>query len=205
MFTPRAFRVDDTGKLVAFMRRYSFCTLLTAGSEPLVSHVPVLVDDDDGGVFLTGHLARANPHLKKLPGHRCTAIFHGPHSYVSPAWYADPAEVPTWNYAVVHASGPARVLDHPRDVGALVDRMVDHYEALYGKPWNRELDETYRSRQLEHIAGFRIAVDELTGKYKLGQNRSHEDQDGMVRGLESSGIEDSLSLAAFIRRNRDDG
>ena len=45
------------------------------------------------------------------------AIFHGPHAYVSPSWYAEPAAaVPTWNYAVAHVArhDRARAATPPR-------------------------------------------------------------------------------------------
>ena len=42
------------------------------------------------------------------------AIFMGPDAYVSPSWYPSKRMhkvVPTWNYAVVHATGAARVIE----------------------------------------------------------------------------------------------
>ena len=41
------------------------------------------------------------------------ALFHGPHAYVSPSWYGVHPSVPTWNYAVVHARGRARLIEDP--------------------------------------------------------------------------------------------
>ena len=35
-------------------------------------------------------------------------VFRGPHGYISPTWYAKTDVVPTWNFAVVHASGKLR-------------------------------------------------------------------------------------------------
>ena len=50
-----------------------------------------------------------NPHWQHAEAAQSIAIFHGPHAYVSPSWYAEPAAgVPTWNYAVVHAHGHDR-------------------------------------------------------------------------------------------------
>ncbi|MDH3646600.1 MAG: FMN-binding negative transcriptional regulator [Gammaproteobacteria bacterium] len=203
MFTPRVFRVDDTDQLVAFMRRYSFCTLITpAGDDVSISHVPILVEKNDEKIVLVGHLARANPHGAVLNANRSTAIFHGPHSYVSPAWYADSHEVPTWNYAAVHAAGVARTFSDAQRLSSLVDRMIETYEALHGAPWDRQLTDEYRNSQLSHITGFEIVVEKLNGKFKLGQNRSQSDQDSMLIRLTESSDDDSRELAEFIRQYR---
>ncbi len=46
--------------------------------------------------------------------------------------------------------------------------------------------------------GFRMEITRLEGKFKLGQNRSPEDQKGMLAGLKETHAEESLSLARFI-------
>ncbi|MDH3588297.1 MAG: FMN-binding negative transcriptional regulator [Gammaproteobacteria bacterium] len=203
MYTPRSFRVDDPDLLGAFMQAYSFCTLITAGADDsYVSHVPVLIDRDQDDFTLLGHLARPNPHASQLNGRRATAIFHGPHSYISPHWYADSREVPTWNYASVHTSGVVQTFDDSASLSELVDRMVEFYEALYNTGWDRQLPDDYRQRQLTHIVGFRLSVERLSGKFKLGQNRSLADQDGMLTQMQDSANSDSRELAAFIKRYR---
>ena len=44
MYIPHAFRNDDPETLHAFMRRYSFATLVTGGGEPFATHLPLLLD-----------------------------------------------------------------------------------------------------------------------------------------------------------------
>ncbi len=41
----------------------------------------------------------------------------------------------------------------------------------------------YIDRMLKSIIGFEIPIDELTGKWKLSQNRKHEDRSGAIAGL----------------------
>lgn len=206
MYTQRSFRVDDQELLLAFIRRYSFATLIShADDETHISHVPVLVETAEDTLVLTGHLASANPHVQQINGRKATAIFHGPDSYISPSWYADSGEVPTWNYAVVHAVGLATTFTNATDLSPLVDRMTAVYEARYEGGWDGQLPYGYRSSQLKHITGFRLEVEGLTGKFKLGQNRSAEDQDRMLAHLEAADSEDSRALASFIRELRQAG
>ena len=77
-----------------------------------------------GGLKIRGHVARANPHWKQLAnGSPVLVMFHGPHTYVSPSWYADTQSVPTWNYAVVRARAAPRCW--PRRSAPLLKDLVD--------------------------------------------------------------------------------
>jgi len=139
MYVPASFRVTDRGELLDFMETYSFATLLS-GALPAasVTHLPLLLDrSTPGGETLLGHMARANPHTHALQaGTASLAIFHGPHAYVSPAWYVHGPPIPTWNYAVVHVHGTPRILPDGRTRDLLL-RQVEAYEG----PWHARRDD----------------------------------------------------------------
>ena len=90
LYVPSHFRVEDRQGLVEFMRAHAFATLVSSGSAGLhVSHVPILVDIAGENIVLRGHVARANYQWEALEdAEHVMAIFHGPHAYLSPTWYA---------------------------------------------------------------------------------------------------------------------
>jgi transcriptional regulator len=115
MYQPRVFREDDRSRLHDLIERHAFGMLLVPSPDGSVeaSHLPFHLDRNGGPHgCLTVHVARANPIWEgALASGRVTAVFTGPHAYVSPLWYEHPDEqVPTWNYAVVHARGVPRLL-----------------------------------------------------------------------------------------------
>ncbi len=67
------------------------------------------------------------------------AIFQGPGTYISPSWYPTKQEtgkvVPTWNYAIVHAHGPLRVIEDRHWLRELVERLTNRHEAGRRDPW----------------------------------------------------------------------
>src|SRR5689334_16368939 len=132
MYIPAAFRVEDAGKLAAFMQRHSFATLITHdGSAPFASHVPMLFLAGPGehGTLLS-HVARANPQWQHFAsGGEALAVFHGPHSYISPSWYQTTPAVPTWNYATVHAYGVPAIIHEAERVASLLRDLVTVYES----------------------------------------------------------------------------
>jgi transcriptional regulator len=123
-------------------------------------------------------------------------IFSGPHAYVSPGWYENHPSVPTWNYAVVHAHGRARLMDEA-ELHELVIELSNVYESGRPKPWRAgDLPAAYASSMLQHITGFEVEVERLEGKFKLSQNRPAE----VPRVIEALQREEP-ELAAFMREH----
>src|SRR6476620_4190294 len=119
VYLPPAFTETREDLLLAHIERHDFGLLVTHGAAGLItSQIPFLAERRDGRLYLQAHIARANPQAADLEagdlapgdlkGGEALAIFPGPHAYVSPGWYEAGPAVPTWNYASVHAYGPAR-------------------------------------------------------------------------------------------------
>lgn len=197
--------------LAGVMRRHPFATLVTLGDGGLVaSHLPLLWDPEPAPYgTITGHLARANPQWRSTePTTDALAIFAAADAYVSPSWYpskrAHGKVVPTWNYVVVHASGPLRTIDDPEWLRALVTRLTDRHEAALPEPWKVSDAPVEHVAQLaKAIVGVEITVRRLEGKWKLGQNRPREDFAGTIAGLERRGDPSSLAVAQAMRAWRD--
>jgi transcriptional regulator len=204
MYTPAAFRIDDLHTLHAFVRQHSFATLVTAAAEPFVTHLPLLLDAERGPYgTLVGHFAKPNNHWQMdHVTQQSVAIFHGPHAYISPSWYrAGTTAVPTWNYAAVHAHGRLVILPDPQATAILLQRMVETYEGSRGLPWKNLLPPEVNEKLIHSVVAFEMPIERLEGKFKLGQNRVAADQIGAIEGLEESGDDDSLKLAAFTRQH----
>ena len=193
MYTPDSFKVDDLAQLHALMRRYPFALLLTVHDGQLAgSHLPCMLDAGRGthGTLLA-HMARANPHWRLFDGQRETlVVFTGPHAYISPSWYENKVTVPTWNYAVVHVHGRPAIVEDKASVRAMLERLVTEHEAYIDPPWSTAQAGDYVARQLDYIVAFEMRIERLEGKFKLNQNRSRADQQGVVRAL--AGTDDPL-------------
>jgi transcriptional regulator len=202
MYIPPAFRVEDHAKLTAFIRQHSFATLATSdGRAPFASHLPMLFRPDAGehGTLLS-HMARANPQWQHFAsGAEALAIFHGPHGYISPAWYTTAPAVPTWNYAVVHAYGVPRVIEDRARIIELLHETISIYENELGNPWSGELPEPFRDKMIAGIVAFEMPISRIEGKFKLGQNRPEADVNGVVSALSRAGDGESLALARMMQ------
>ena len=204
MYIPASFEVSDERILESFIGRYAFATLVTSSSAGLTaSHVPIMLRKREGRGYLIGHVARANNQWRAFDGKaEALAIFHGPHAYVSPTWYATAPAVPTWNYAAVHAYGKPATSDDRNFTKAALVELVAKYESSRTNPWRPEsLASDFFDKLVGAIVAFEMPVDRIEGKFKLSQNRSREDRIGMLAGLEGEGTSDAKLLAKFIREH----
>jgi|SRR5579864_5415324 len=197
MYIPSSFNQSDPRVLRAFMRQYSFATVITGtGAGMVASHLPLLLDEKRGSMgTLSGHVAIQNLQWRAFQqGAEALVIFHGPHAYISPSLYKS-IGVPTWNYAVIHAYGISRLMDIDALPGHL-ERLVETYESPRPRPWSlKDLPEEFVTRMRKNIVGFEIEISRLEGKWKLNQNRSAEDRQAVIDALLHSGEPDSIAVA----------
>jgi transcriptional regulator len=202
VYLPPAFTETRREVLIAHIERYDFGLLVSHGDEGLVaSHVPFLVDRDGEVLHLHAHLARPNPQVAQLGrSGEVLAIFHGPHTYISPNWYDSGPAVPTWNYSDIHAYGPVRLVDDGDWLQGFLRRLSERHEAQSPAPWRMdELPETYLQSMVQGIVGLDITVTRLEGKYKLSQNRPAIDRPRVIAALEARGDPDARAVARLMR------
>ena len=66
----------------------------------------------------------------------------------------------------------------------LVTRLTDQQEAGLPQPWRvADAPEDYLERMLGAIVGIEIPLTRLIGKWKVSQNRTGADRNGVVQGL----------------------
>jgi transcriptional regulator len=203
IYTPRAFAVADRAALHALIDRHPFATLVTPASpEPWITHLPLLRETEDA---LLGHVARANPHARHFAGVASTAIFHGPHAYVSPTWYAEPAKaVPTWNFATVHVHGRIETLDDAAEAERVVGALVAQFEGSDAAAWRFALEGRERAAMLAAIVPFRLRIERIEGKFKLSQNRPAHDRSSVIAALEADeSSADARASAGWMREFAD--
>ena len=202
MYLPAHFEQTEAAALQALMREHPLAALVTVqDGQPTADHIPLQYDA--ASQTLRGHVARANPMWRVATGQPVLAIFRGPQAYVSPNWYPSKAAthkvVPTWNYIVVHAHGVLRAVDDAPWVHALVGRLTAHHESPQSAPWAvSDAPEDFVQQMLRVIVGIEIPVDSLVGKWKISQNRSQADRQGVAAALQA-GTAEAQAMAALVR------
>ena len=191
-----AFRTEDRALMEMLIDEIGLGQVFAATpDDPRVAHTPLLSTGDGAVQF---HLARGNALTRHLDGMTALAVVNGPDGYVSPRWYDDTAQVPTWNYVAVEIEGRVRRMD---DAGllALLDALSQRHEnrILGGEPWAMaKLPQAQLQRLLGAIVGFEMEVLAWRPTLKLSQNKDAAVRAQVADGLEAQG---SPAIAALMR------
>jgi transcriptional regulator len=205
MYTPDDFRVTDLEQISSFMQMNNFATLVSwAGKRLIASHLLFEVVSDNSAEFILNcHLARANDQWHTLsPENEVLAIFGGAHTYISPRWYSQAGNVPTWNYLAIHAYGVPAIINDQDELYRMLTRLVDRYESNSGAVPEYHLDALPKELVIEKmkgVVGLRIRVTRLEAKFKLSQNRSQPERENITIELEKRGDENSTMIAEAMR------
>jgi len=201
VYIPPSFAVRDGAAVARVISEFPFATLITVTQEePQVSHVPLLhrADSSPHG-SLIGHVARANPHWQRFADGTSLALFHGPHAYVSPSWYTEPAAmVPTWNYVVVHVRGRVELIPDREETLAVLRQLTERFESSRAAPWHLQLEGARLDAMVGAIVAFRMSIERIDAKFKLSQNRSIDDQRRVVEALRVEGYSEAEATADWM-------
>jgi transcriptional regulator len=212
MYQPPHHREDRLDVQQALIRAHPLGMLVTLSSAGLIANPLPFILDDTVAPFglLRAHLARANPQWRDIDRSiDALVIFQGAERYITPSWYPTKQEtgkvVPTWNFVIVQASGPMRVIEEREWLAAQIDALTAQQEGGRAQPWSvKDAPERFVEAQLKGIVGIEIPIARIEGKWKVSQNRPEADRHGVVAGLRASGEETDRAMADLVAE-RDSG
>ncbi|MDG5749096.1 FMN-binding negative transcriptional regulator [Qipengyuania sp. XHP0207] len=190
------FRSEDRALLEQLIEEAGFgMVFLTTPAGPRIAHVPLLLTQDGRLRF---HLARSNMLTEHLEGACALVVVNGPDGYVSPRWYADRREVPSWDYVALELEGTVSRLD---DAGleTLLHQSIEHFEVrLGGSQWRAsETPDERWARLFEAIVGFELEIEQWRPTLKLSQKKPAEVRTRIAKAQEALG---NAGLAEWMRR-----
>lgn len=204
MYNVPYFKADNNRQVMEFMRKHPFIILTGCDAEnkPVATHVPVLIEEREGNVFLVGHIMKQTDHHEAfIQNPNVLAIFTGPHTYVSASWYSNQKQAGTWNYVTVHAKGVIHFLGEEALLTVL-RRTTARFENNLDSPSLVEhLDAAYVERLMKSIIAFEIEVKETDHVFKLSQNRDEESYKSIVSQLEK-GDSEAKQVAEMMHQRK---
>lgn len=173
---------------------------------------------------LRGHAARQNPQVKAMIEaaranggggasyefkDEVMVLFNSPnHSYVTPKFYIETKPstgkvVPTWNYAAVQAYGKLRLFfENDETTNDFLMKQVDDLTVQQEektKPWKvSDAPEKYVTLLSKGIVGFEITLERLGGKFKMSQESTVGDREGVIKGFEAKGTAEGKAIASMV-------
>ena len=190
MYIPKHFQPRDKA-VQEFLSQIESGHLVSNTEKGLVSTLLPLIYDQETNSLL-GHVAKLNIQASLPTNQEALVISMLNETYISPNWYASKEEhhkvVPTWDYMMVHAYGQLVIHDEPEWILNQVTRLTNHFEANQPKPWNVDQAPTdYVDGQIRAIVGIELKINRIEASFKMSQNKSKADLDGVIAGLQKAG------------------
>lgn len=205
MYIPKINLITDRDEIVAFMKRFSFATIITAKENvPLATHLPFLITVRDDNIVLTAHFARANDQWADIENNKVLVIFSEPHAYISPLHYDKELNVPTWNYISVHAYGQGKLVMDTDAIFKTLEKTIDNYEPAYRQQWEN-FPADYKLKMSKGIVAFEIVVTDLQAKKKLSQNRSDTEKQRIIDSLSKRNDTNEQIIAEYMKKDQAPG
>ena len=202
MYIPRHFSIEDPAAQ-QFLENLKSGHLVTNTAQGMLSTmIPVTFDKADRSII--GHVARGNSQWSEKTIQEALFISAPVDSYISPSWYASKQEhgkvVPTWDYMLAHVYGELIIHDDVDWLRKAVSNLTDSFEAGRAKPWKLDdAPEDYVAGQLRAIVGVELKVARLEVSFKMSQNKTKADLDGVIDGLRADNREDAASKVEDLR------
>lgn len=208
MYQPPHFQETRQDVLHGLIREHPLGLLISNGAEgPVANALPVLLDAEvPPNGRLRAHLAKANPQWRLLadnPASPVLVVFQGADAYVTPSWYETKREtgkvVPTWNYAIVQVRGRVKVIEDGDWLAQQISDLTVSQEGAREAPWAvTDAPPAFIQSQIKGIVGLEIEITDISGKWKVSQNRPAADRVGVAEGLGSEGSTAS-DMARMVR------
>jgi len=205
MFIPKEFDLAQQPMLwqLAEQRRFGSMVVLGGNAGAHSVHVPWLFDA--GGTRLRSHIAARNPILSDIEaGASALVIFSCADAYISPRWYVEEADVPTWNYLVLEFEGTLHRLPHQQALEILSDSSAAfEHDIGSSKPtWTHHelLDQRLADHLARAIVGFELRVRSARGAAKLSQDKVETDLEAVMGALERSDRPAAQALSRLMRQ-----
>ena len=190
MYIPRHFKPSDDEAQV-FLSKVESGHLVTVTEQGLVSTLIPLIFNKNSNAFL-GHISILNDQAKLSTENEALLISVINETYISPTWYASKEEhhkvVPTWDYMLVHAYGDLVIHKDPSWILGQVTELTNRFESNQPTPWKvSQAPSDYLEGQLKAIVGFELKLSRIEVSFKMSQNKTKADLDGVVAGLSQQG------------------
>lgn len=184
---------------------FAFLTGCNSENRPVVTQVPVFIEEHNGREILRGHIMKNTDHHKAfLQNNNVLVVFTGHHTYVSGTWYSNPYIASTWNYMSVHVKGILRFLDNA-GLENVLRKTTLHFENYNQQSTTifDNLPSEFKQKVMSAIVAFEIEITEMDNVFKLSQDRDAESYRNIIEKLKQQGSEGQVIAAEMEKRAKE--
>ena len=195
----KEFQIDNEEEMIAFLDTMSFGFLGTTDEQGRTRVTPLNFVYTGGCFYFHGSHAGGKMEAIRQQKQVCFTV--ADEFALIPSYFSDPnlACPATAYFKSVTAFGVAEKVDDITEKAAVFSLFMKKLQPEGGYDDIDATDPRYRPR-LKGVAMVRIAPEEITAKFKFGQNRKDEERTGVISGLEDRNGERDAETIEMMKK-----
>ncbi|NEW08194.1 pyridoxamine 5'-phosphate oxidase family protein [Paenibacillus sp. SYP-B3998] len=195
----KEFAVQEQEEVEQFLQETSYGYLATTGEEGWPHLTPI------NFVYLNGHIyfhgSRKGSKMTEIAASKKVSFAVSKEYAIIPSYFTDPRQAcPATSYfKSVHIRGEAEPADDLVEKAEVLAALMSKLQPEGGYAPITPDDPTYRA-ELKGVSVVRLSIQELTAKFKFGQNLKEERRESIIQDLSERGLPDDLETAELMRK-----
>lgn len=195
----KEFSIQQQQEIEEFLRSMSFGFLGTSGMDGYPHITPLNYVYRNGHIYFHG--SRAGSKMKEIAKSHKVSFAVAKEFAIIPSYFSDPRQAcpATAYFKSVHIRGTAEPVEDLFEKADALSGLMEKLQPEGGYAPITPEDPSYLG-ELKAVSVVRITVEELTAKFKFGQNLSEERLGQVIEGLGERGLEGDGETAEMMKR-----
>ncbi|MCZ8517117.1 pyridoxamine 5'-phosphate oxidase family protein [Paenibacillus filicis] len=195
----KEFSVQEQQEIEDFLRSMSFGFLGTSGEDGYPHITPLNYTYQNGHIYFHG--SKAGSKMKELVKSHKVSFAVAKEFAVIPSYFSDPRQAcpATAFFKSVHIRGIAEPVDDLHEKAEALSGLMEKLQPEGGYAPITPDDPLYTG-ELKAVSVVRITVEDLTAKFKFGQNLKEDRLAQVMEGLEERGLAGDPETVEMMKR-----
>jgi len=195
----KEFAVQEQQDVEQFLQEMSFGYLATSGEDGWPHLTPI------NFVYLNGHIyfhgSRRGSKMTEIAASGKVSFAVAKEYAIIPSYFTDPRQAcPATSYfKSVHIRGEAAPTEDLAEKAEVLGALMKKLQPEGGYEPITPDDPAYRA-ELKAVSVVRLTINELTAKFKFGQNLNEDRRESMIHSLSERGLPDDHETALLMRK-----
>jgi uncharacterized protein len=193
------FNVENQEEIGAFLQEMSFGYLATAGEDGWPHLTPLNYVYLNGSIYFHG--SHKGSKMEEIAASGKAAFAVAKEYAIVPSYFSDPVMAcpATALFKSVHIRGLAEKVSDTEEKAAVLNALMEKLQPEGGYDPITADDPRYQ-RELKAVAVVRLSVQEMTAKFKFGQNLDESRRSSIMGQLRERNRPDDAETAELMRK-----
>lgn len=195
----KEFSIEEQQEIDAFLKEMSFGYLGTIGQDGWPHMTPLNYTYVNGSIYFHG--SRRGEKMEEIVQSKQVSFAVAKEFAIIPSYFTDPRQAcpATAFFKSVHIRGVAEPVEELEEKALALSGLMEKLQPEGGYAPITPADPKYAG-ELKAVSVVRITINELTAKFKFGQNLNEERRGKVLEGLAERGRPEDVETMEMMKK-----